>query len=60
MEAPAEPVLLTTAAGDVAFPRHDGDDLYRRHDQATWVTPQQRLPYAQALGNELGLPTTFA
>lgn len=41
------------------FPRHDGDDLYRRHDQATWVTPEQRLPFARALRSELGLPTTF-
>ncbi len=41
------------------FPRHDTDDLYRRHDQATWATPQERLPYGQALRTTLGLPTTF-
>lgn len=43
----------------MSFPSHQGDNLYRRHHEATWVTPQERTPYATLLRNDLGLPTTF-
>lgn len=41
------------------FPRHEGDDLYRRHDQARWVSPATRAAYAQTLRSALGLPVAF-
>ncbi|MFE6969710.1 HIT family protein [Isoptericola sp. NPDC057653] len=41
------------------FPRHRGDDLYRRHHDAAWATPDARAPYAARLRRELGLPTSF-
>ena len=41
------------------LPRSTGDDLYRRHHGARWVTPEERRPYADALREALQLPTSF-
>jgi histidine triad (HIT) family protein len=31
------------------FPRHRGDDLYRRNAEARWATAEERAPYAAKL-----------
>jgi histidine triad (HIT) family protein len=31
------------------FPRYDGDDLYLRHEEQHWTTPDERAPYAEKL-----------
>lgn len=41
------------------FPRHEGDRLYRRHGEARWVGPDERLPFARLLRDRLRLPTRF-
>lgn len=41
------------------FPRHQDDDLYRRHDQSRWVAPDEREPYAAKLRKTLRLPFSF-
>ncbi len=41
------------------FPRHEADDLYRRHDQSRWVAPEEREPYAARLREVLGMPFSF-
>ena len=41
------------------FPRHDGDLLYQRHDEARWASPAERLPWAERLAGALDLPRTF-
>lgn len=41
------------------LPRSPDDDLYRRHHDARWVTPEERAPYAEALREVLRLPTSF-
>ena len=38
------------------FPRHEGDGLYELHNQARWVTPDERRPYADALREALREP----
>jgi len=35
------------------FPRYDGDDLYLRSKERRWVTPEERLPYAEKLRSAL-------
>jgi histidine triad (HIT) family protein len=37
------------------FPRYDGDELYRRSKERRWVTPEERLPYAEKLRRVLGV-----
>lgn len=41
------------------FPRYEDDDLYLRHDQAEWVVPEAREPYAAKLRKALGMPFSF-
>jgi histidine triad (HIT) family protein len=41
------------------FPRHQGDNLYRRHGDARWVDAAERAEYATRLRRVLGMPTTF-
>ncbi|UJP11047.1 HIT family protein [Microbacterium sp. KUDC0406] len=41
------------------FPRHANDRLYQRQDEARWVAPEARAPFAQRLREQLGMPTTF-
>ncbi len=36
------------------FPRYAGDQLYLRHDEARWVSPEERTPYARRLRHALG------
>jgi histidine triad (HIT) family protein len=31
------------------FPRYLGDDLYERHEQKRWASPEERAPYAAKL-----------
>ncbi|WP_243224996.1 HIT family protein [Microbacterium sp. CIAB417] len=38
------------------FPRHEGDRLYQRHDEAMWVPSRDREPFAQTLRDILRLP----
>ncbi|MFD6177622.1 MULTISPECIES: HIT family protein [unclassified Isoptericola] len=38
------------------LPRHPDDRLYQRHDDARWAPPAERVPYAAALREALGLP----
>ena len=35
------------------LPRHPGDDLYRRHHEGRWTTPEERAPYADLLRSAL-------
>nr|WP_256839025.1 HIT domain-containing protein [Ornithinimicrobium sp. HY1745] len=42
------------------FPRFADDALYQRHDDARWVTVDERRPFADKLRSALQLPTTFA
>ena len=35
------------------FPRHAGDELYARADDARWVSPEERQPYAERLRRAL-------
>lgn len=42
------------------FPRYDGDQLYLRHLDAAYVPASDRAGWAERLGAELDLPTTFA
>lgn len=41
------------------FPRSEGDDLYARHRDTTWVGPDERMPYAEVLAAELRAPRHF-
>jgi histidine triad (HIT) family protein len=41
------------------FPRHQGDNLYRRHNDARWIDAAERADFAERLRRELGMPTTF-
>ncbi|MGF9660207.1 HIT family protein [Pantoea agglomerans] len=41
------------------FPRHADDRLYQRQDEARWVSPSDREPFALQLREALGLPFTF-
>ena len=41
------------------FPRHADDRLYQRQDEARWVSPSDREPFALRLREALGLPFTF-
>ncbi|MGK3949038.1 HIT family protein [Microbacterium sp. K2] len=41
------------------FPRHAEDRLYQRQDEARWVSPSDREPFALRLREALGLPVTF-
>lgn len=41
------------------FPRFADDALYQRHDDARWVTVDERRPFADKLRSALQLPTTF-
>lgn len=38
------------------FPRHPDDRLYQRHDDAQWVDPSRREPFATRLRGAMGLP----
>jgi histidine triad (HIT) family protein len=42
------------------LPRYQGDQLYLRHLDATWVSSADRAPYAERLRALVDLPTTFA
>lgn len=35
------------------FPRYEGDELYRRHEQTRWVDAAERAPYAKRLRERL-------
>jgi histidine triad (HIT) family protein len=35
------------------FPRHPGDELYARHEEARWVDADERAPYARLLRERL-------
>lgn len=41
------------------FPRTHGDRLYERHLEASWLSAEQRRPYADKLAAVLPLPRTF-
>lgn len=41
------------------FPRHSDDRLYQRHDEAQWVAPSAREPFASRLRGALGEPFAF-
>ena len=59
---------VPTAAGPYAFRvrfapglrvlphSHPDDRLYQRHNDARWAPPAERVPYAAALREALGLP----
>jgi hypothetical protein len=42
------------------FPRSTDDRLYEQHRSTRWVTPDERLPYADRLAAAIGAPRTFA
>jgi histidine triad (HIT) family protein len=37
------------------FPRYEGDNLYQRHDEPIWATPEERAPYAERLRRAVSL-----
>jgi hypothetical protein len=36
-----------------------GDELYLRHQESEWVSPDERARFARLLRQELGEPTDF-
>ena len=42
------------------FPRYENDRLYQRHEEAHWVGPAEREPYARKLRAALGMPYRFS
>ena len=41
------------------FPRFVGDELYLRHGESEWVSPDERAHFARLLRRELGEPIDF-
>lgn len=41
------------------FPRYEDDRLYQRHEEAHWVGPDEREPYALKLRAALDMPYRF-
>lgn len=41
------------------FPRYENDRLYQRHEEARWVDPADREPFAATLRAALGMPYEF-
>lgn len=41
------------------FPRYQGDQLYLRHRDARWVSPDERRGFADQLATELSHPRSF-
>jgi histidine triad (HIT) family protein len=42
------------------FPRYSDDALYQRHEEARWIDPVEREPYATEVREVMEMPTRFS